>query len=297
LNVIVSKEYGKGRMRCYSDFSNGASLVSIEYFKSSRIRFGYLNADLEWVLEPQYLGAYPFTEERLAAVIDSKNGLWGFIDMDGKFINEERYYKVSSFSGGYALVQKDIDGKAAYINTKGEYITKFVFDFSKSQKGFSDGMAYVKYANEGGYGYINEKGEMAIDISFRDAGEFSHGMAPVKKEKCVYIDKAGNTVIDGNFSRIGRFSKDGYAAIVQDDKYGIIDTNGEWLFEPQFLVADNNNSYVFTNLQGYLGVDAIAPDVENGYCIVYLEKGQRVKKPKTKWLRWLTEKIESIRIA
>ena len=297
MKIIASKEFGKGRMKCYSDFSNGASLVSIDRLDSSGVRFGYLNADLEWVLKPQYLLAYPFTDEKLAAVMDSATGKWGFIDLDGKFINDERYCRVSPFSGGYALVQKDEDGKAAYINTDGDYITSFVFDFDKSQKGFSEGMAYVKYFNEGGYGYINEKGEMAIDISFGDAGEFSHGLAPVKNEKYVYIDKTGKTVIDGDFIRISRFSKDGYAAVVQDDKYGIIDANGEWLFEPQFLVEDYDNSNESNTILACLGVNVDPPDVENGYCIVYLKNGQRVKKPKAKWLRWFTEKIESIRIA
>lgn len=104
-------------------------------------------------------------------------------------------------------------------------------------------------------------------------------------------------MIDGDFIRISRFSKDGYAAVVQDDKYGIIDANGEWLFEPQFLVEDYDNSNESNTILECLGVNVDPPDVENGYCIVYLKNGQRVKKPKAKWLRWFTEKIERIRIA
>ena len=283
MNVIAEQPCDgmKGIWGCYSDASGGGLyLVSVES-SDSGMRCGYMKANLEWAIEPKFSGAFVFSEDKIAAVQDPETGLWGYIDLDGKYISDERYYKTTPFSGGYALVQKEKNGKGAYINTKGEYITDYVFDFYTSQVGFSEGLACVKYADKGGFGYINEQGDIVIEPRYREAGAFVHGLAPVKETSFKYIDKHGNTVIEGDFYWANHFSEDGYAAVIQDGKYGIIDTSGDWLFEPQFATRRPINwEDGFEDLGQLKGLDVTAPNVENGYCIVCLEKGQRIKKTK-----------------
>ena len=272
----------KGFWDCCSNASgSGLYLVSVE--TGSSMRCGYKKANLEWAIKPKFSGAFVFSEDKIAAVQDPETGLWGYIDFDGKYISDERYYKTTPFSGGYALVQKEKNGNGAYINKKGEDITDFVFDFYASQGGFSEGLAYVQYAGKGRFGYINENGDIVLEPIYREVGPFSHGLAPVKETDYKYIDKNGNTVIEGEFYWANRFSEDGYAAVIQDDKYGIIDINGDWLFEPQFATRRPVNwEDGFEDLGLFKGLDVTAPNVENGYCIVCLEKGQRIKKPKKK---------------
>ncbi len=284
MNVIAERqcEDSKGIWSCYSDIAGGLYLLSCDSFDSG-LQCGYMKSNLEWAIEPKFPGAFVFSEDKIAAVMDPETELWGYIDLDGKYISDERYYKTTPFSGGYALVQKEKNGNGAYINTKGEYITDFVFDFYASQAGFSEGLACVKYADKGGFGYINERGDIVIEPGYRDAGAFAHGLAPVQETDFKYIDKNGNTVIEGDFYWANSFSLDGYAAVIQDGKYGIIDTNGDWLFEPQFATRRPVNwEDGFEDLGLFKGLDVTAPNVENGYCIVCLEKGQRIKKPKKK---------------
>lgn len=76
---------------------------------------------LDRIGERKYSGAFPFTENFIAAVKDPETKLGGFIDLDGKYISDERYNMVFSFSGGYALVQKDEGGNGAYTNKQGGY--------------------------------------------------------------------------------------------------------------------------------------------------------------------------------
>ena len=50
-----------------------------------------------------------------------KNGLWGFIDIEGNEIITPQYEKYSSFKNGIAIVRKNRN--SGYINKKGEEIT------------------------------------------------------------------------------------------------------------------------------------------------------------------------------
>ncbi len=236
--------------------------------------WGLINDKGEWVVGPKYSDCRRFTEDGVAKVENPETGLYGYIGSKGELLNDDWYYSSSDFCGGYALVQKEKDGKAAYINIKGEYITDFIFDPSCSQNGFSEGLAYVKEYGGDKYGYINGQGEYVLEPQYFDASKFSCGLAGVNiltngKERVAYIDKSGKIVIDDNGMSYYPFSKDGYAIVAdhKTHKYGMINTKGEWLFKPQFAIE---NSKLSSENSG----------VVNGCCVVYLEYGQIIKKPK-----------------
>lgn len=236
--------------------------------------YGYINTNGEWIIEPQYKDGSVFTEDGIAKVENPETELYGYVDSDGDWLNEDWFYDASDFCGGYALVQKEKDGKAAYINTKGEYITDFIFDFKKSQKGFSEGLAYVKEDGGESYGYINGQGEYILEPHYLYANEFSCGLACVNdpvdgQDREVYIDKSGKIIIEDNGMVHYTFSPDGYAIVAdaRTYKYGMINTKGEWLFKPQFVTEDEN-------------IFSIDGNFTNGCCIVYLKKGQVIKESK-----------------
>ena len=236
--------------------------------------YGYINTNGEWIIEPQYKDGSVFTEDGIAKVENPETELYGYVDSDGDWLNEDWFYDASDFCGGYALVQKEKDGKAAYINTKGEYITDFIFDYKNSQKGFSEGLAYVKEDGGESYGYINGQGEYILEPHYLYANEFSCGLACVNdpvdgQDREVYIDKSGKIIIEDNGMVHYTFSPDGYAVVAdaRTHKYGMIDTKGEWLFKPQFVTKDEN-------------IFSIDGNFTNGCCIVYLKKGQVIKKSK-----------------
>ena len=280
-----------------SGFCEGLSIVGVK-----GKGYGYINTNGEWIIEPQYESACPFGKDGFAWVEDSMMKLWGRIDKNGNWNIEPKYSDVNVYSDegiwvlgnpetnlqeiidissgkqiidesfflvnylgeGKFEVEKEKDGKAACINTKGEYITDYDYDLLGD---FAEGLAYVEDGEK--CGYINEKGEVVIDFKYDWGGNFSCGLAAVcKDDKYFYIDKEGNTAIElDGISKANTFSKDGYAVVECGNKYGIINTKGEWVLDPQFGYEDDR-------------VDV--PEVVNGHCLVYLEKGQRIKKSKLK---------------
>lgn len=91
--------------------------------------WGYIDTDGEWVIEPVFEEALPFSEGYAAVCY---NGDWGYIDAMGQPAFEGFVYDdVVSFTNGYAGVVRD--GILTYIDTKGDtVITVGVADNSRN---------------------------------------------------------------------------------------------------------------------------------------------------------------------
>ena len=96
------------------------------------------------------------------------------------------------FGVGYAcdneplcLIQKG--EKKGFINTRGEWVIKPVFDDVRL---FVDGQATAKKG--GKWGSISTRGEWVIEFQVEEVRAFSEGFAPAKKgEKCGFINTRG----------------------------------------------------------------------------------------------------------
>ena len=294
LNKIgkLNGDYNADEVIFHSTFSDGLGLVSV--VEDGNRGWGFINTSGDWVIEPKYSGADVFSEG-LARVRNSENDLCGYIDTEENLIIDYQFYDGSPFYDGYAMVQKDEGGNVAYINTKGEYVTDYLYeaDSDKSSEYFYDGLAAVTPCGEEKKVYINEQGEVAIDPDSIVAYSFSQGLAFVGAGQ--FIDTNGNIVIDtsnndNHFYDAEPFLDDGYSVVkcitieyskdgdLSDEKgkkyrdvikYGVIDTNGDWIYEPQFLEKTSVSNYKVT-----------PPRHKDGYFLVYLEKGQRIKKSK-----------------
>lgn len=115
--------------------------------------------------------------------------------------------------------------------------SKFYIGASSANSGFNEGLAPVK--NNGRWGYIDLKGAVVIDFLFDDAWCFSEGLAAVKlNEKYGYINNEGKVVIDCTYESSYDFHKG--VAVVQDEenKFGFINRNGEWVIKPEYDAVD-----------------------------------------------------------
>lgn len=137
-------------------------------FEKSDRKFGFVNSDHCWVINPQFDGALSFSDDvfhglahdrpardiGLAAV--KLGGKWGFIDRTGKTVINPQF---------------DVAGI------------------------FSDGLAGVKLG--GNWGFIDPKGKMVIEPKFDDASSFRDRLAVVELGgKFVYIDLTGQVLLD-----------------------------------------------------------------------------------------------------
>lgn len=222
-----------------SQFSEGLAWIRTETF------VGFINhlGNVAFELPDSFSMGF---REGLAAVATPTG--WGFIDTTGRFISTKRYDQVENFSDGLAAVAEGRwkEAKYGFINKTGEVAIPLRFDprqgplESMSLSRFTEGLAPVMFGNL--YGYIDHKGNTVIRPVFRDAGQFSEGLASVTTAdgQRGYINKAGVFVIKLTSGRGGQF-KEGLATLAVEidgpTKMGYIDRTGKTIIEPRFDVA------------------------------------------------------------
>lgn len=194
-------------------------------------------------------------------------------DKFGKRISKTTYRYISYFYDNIAIIQSDDNRKYGGIDLNGDEAIPFIYDgldnfncgrakFTKNEKsgiewrtkhGFVDiyGAEYhidadrfceelAKFCIQDRYGFKNLKGEIIIPPIYDEASEFKNGLSFVTVEdKMVVIDKNGSTVIGNNWDKIEEIHDDrNILLIIIDDKFGLINLQGDILIPPIF-----NNIY------------------------------------------------------
>jgi WG containing repeat len=102
---------------------------------------------------------------------------------------------------------KDVD-RYGYIDKSGKLVIPFQY---KNARNFSEGLAAVegeKDGNSKAFGYIDKTGKIAIAPQFLTAGKFSGGLAPVTTETARgYINKAGKMVLKLKYTVMSEFQE------------------------------------------------------------------------------------------
>jgi hypothetical protein len=150
----IIKEIVENMDELFYSFHNG--LVPIR--KNNEIV--YINKKGEIVIRPEKKleSADPFYDDLASVIID---GLYGFMDKEGKIVIEPKYYSCGAFSEGLAPVTLD-KSKWGYINKQGQIVIDLQFDSAES---FKNGVAKVReysFGNSGdklSFGYIDKTGK------------------------------------------------------------------------------------------------------------------------------------------
>lgn len=103
----------------------------------------------------------------------TKNGKWGFKDLQGKEVIPAKYDEIFLFHEGLACFENV--GEFGYIDSSNKVIIKPKYECAMS---FSEGLASVTL--NGKCGYINKSGEVVIDYAYDAATAFQNGTARVK---------------------------------------------------------------------------------------------------------------------
>ncbi|MBQ4526959.1 MAG: WG repeat-containing protein [Clostridia bacterium] len=214
-------------------------------------KWGYINKDIEYVIEPKFSTAGVFTNG-IAAV--SVNGSYGYIGTDGEYVIAPQYEQALDFSDGYAAVR--VDGKWGYINKDGGAVIDPVYEEAHK---FIDGMAIVRLY--GDYGVINKKGKFTVEPQFDEILPFEDGYARVKTgNRYGYINKDGSFKINPRYYELGLFGDESLTYAARGDgKYGFVNKEGNFVIEPAFDGAgefSNGMAPVLTDgLWGYINTD------------------------------------------
>ena len=241
-------------------FSEGlAAVEALVDTKAGRVhRTGYINKQGEFVIQPQFGGAFPF-KEGMALIKNGAKEKYGYIDKSGRIVVPVQFHNAFDFSEGLAMVTVEMDeekriNKLGFIDKSGNFVVKPIFDDIfiieglrdgllydiTSSEGFSEGMAAVKV--NGLWGFIDRSGQIVIRPQFVDAGMFREGLAPVavqgpRKRAYGFIDRSGRFVIQPQYDGAREFNK-GLAQIIvlnsqgEFQKAGYINKTGDFVWKP-----------------------------------------------------------------
>jgi len=217
--------------------SSDICLYPAYIIKNNNQKWGYIDKNGTFVIQPSFDGADTFQSNGLAKVYiknaDKVNQ--GIINESGKFILQPIYNYISDFSDGVTIAKSD---KYGIFNEEG----KIIFETNLFIYNFSDGLD--TFSQEEGkktlYGYINKDGEIVIKPQFKYARDFENGKAIVttNDDKNAIIDKTGKIIKTFDY-KIDAISQD--IAVFYDkskDKYGYIDLSGNILIEAEYTEAN-----------------------------------------------------------
>ncbi len=193
-------------------------------------------------------------------------GKYGYISEDGAISIPAQFRDAQDFSDGLAAVKDDKTWLWGYINVNGKYVIPPTFSASKSS--FHNGYAAV-CKNNGTYVYINKSGEV-VSPEYALAYDFYEGYAWVCDKDCSIVDTNFNAVItlSNNVNNVTRYNSDSYGKLLLvenfDDarKYEIYSTDGSLL-----LSSDNLHPLILAGelIQYRIYDGKIFQVIERGY--------------------------------
>jgi len=203
-------------------------------FQRSDGKWGYVNDDHCWVVEPQFEGAWKFSDGLAQVAI---NGKRGFIDEKGVIAINPQFDWAFGFSEGLAAVQ--LGAKWGFVDTSGTMVIAPQFDgVGIFSHGFSEGLAAVEIGNK--LGFIDQSGKVVVNPQFEYVQNFSENIAAVRlDEKWRFIRKPNYLISENYYLKLGSefnnyYFSEGLILAHQSGKFGFIDANEKWIIDAKF---------------------------------------------------------------
>lgn len=212
-------------------FKNG--MCSIIKNEGSESLFGYIDKTGKVKLEPQYINAWDFVDNK--TLVKTSDNKYKLIDTNGTILKTFDYADLSSYSGDTIVYTDTASNLKGYINSDGKILINA--KFSEAQP-FSDGFAMVSiYDSSSGttkYGLINKNGEYVIKPDYTIMLSLGRGLYAVSKdvninsaryEKKAIINSNGTLLTDYKYYDIGSFTN-GYCYVTDETSTYFIDKKG-----------------------------------------------------------------------
>lgn len=163
--------------------------------------YGFKSPNGMWMISPQYLFAWPFSEGLAAVAVKLKRkkiDLVQFIDRKNEVVIAPSVYSSTGgrFRNGRAQVWKTVKrkDKSGFIDQSGNEIIPCIFDLTQE---FAEGLVAAKMNER--WGYLDLQGHEVTLPRFDFAGSFRNGLAQVIEAGFpAYIDKSGAVVWRGD---------------------------------------------------------------------------------------------------
>lgn len=245
-------------------------------------KWGLINNKGEYIANPQFDSVLPLSDNFLAV---SKNSKEGLVDIDGNFVLEpkydyvsECYYSYDSDGPEYLMASLDgmseedmiLDVDVAEKLQIFDYNGKLLTEITASDIEFVNDEIFI-FEIDFKYGLANINGEIIIEAKCDDLlciGKNSERLFASTGSNYSVIDLKGNVLKDLDCDYID-FSIDDITTFNKDDKFGIINSDGEILAEAEFmyleplfyenlpiLIAQKGDKYGAVDLNGNYLIEA-----------------------------------------
>jgi len=199
-------------------------------------KFGFVDASLDPLTSVQFdavVGVVPGVKNV------KTDGKWGRIGPDGRWLLEPKF---DYLSDGADLFVASIDGKRGFMRSDGTWLIEPKFDASRLR---GDGTAFVTVSDATG---VLRLADQSWAVSPRPGVmcDVNNAIVSQTDRERVILSKAGESWIDIGSPRIGLNLDFGLLTFLKEDKWGLIDTTGQIVVEPQF----DEPVYFTPNLRG-----------------------------------------------
>lgn len=170
-----------------------------------------------------------FSEVKSGAVADyreglipfSKDGSWGYMDVDANVVIDAMYDSVDDFNEGRAVVVRK--GMYGLTDATWHLVLNTVYDEISW-----DGSA-IAYCDKGGrWGCYDRSGRMIADCVYEWMGEFSNSLLLVQKNgKYGYLNLLGEVAIPIVYDSATSFDDNGLASVRLSSRQMMINVKGE----------------------------------------------------------------------
>jgi hypothetical protein len=199
--------------------------------------WGYINAEGDVVIEPQFEDAEPFSGGYARVVIDGQPAV---IDSTGAVTLRPDVLDLRSLSEGLDAASPPDSDLWGYVDTTGTFAVEPQYDRAFD---FSNGRAVVEKNDS--FGYIDRTGTFVIEPQFDGARRSGNDRAPVLTGGFVdgswgYISRSGGMVIEPQYEEALPFSENRAAVNVSDgmsDEYGFTNPSGDMVIKPEYDAA------------------------------------------------------------
>lgn len=208
---------------------------------SGKTKYGVINLQQEMIVPFDY----DFIYKDGQYFVVKKNYRYGLKDITGKDILPLDYDVLVIYPED-KVAKAQIGNDYGFIDLKGTWLfkkSKLVYDLY----GYSQGMIVCKVNSK--FGYLNLKGEEVIPTQYDKAEEFNkYGLAKVGNlvgtsnyiTQYGYINKQGKVIIPIQYKSLGGFNNElAYAQDPATNRYGFLDTKGNWMIKPVYIFTYN----------------------------------------------------------
>lgn len=208
------------------DFSERVATVTVERSRESGFKRGFIGLDGKIAIPAQFDSVRSFSDGLAVAVINDR---YGYIEHSGKFVIQPQFAKAWDFSEGFARV---FSKEGCYYETGGPCSDIVTLPRKLRQvDNVRSGLPRCEYS------FVDKQGQFLSDKTFKDAKDFSEGLAPVwDGEHWGFIDRTGGLKIPFKFKNAEPFSE-GLARVLVGDLWGYINASGQFVIAPQFKFA------------------------------------------------------------